>query len=103
MWHFCKLIVHITDSEDEDSDDNESKLRELAASVPNLNNKSPHNKRRGLSETPEIQRKSRKLFAARTRDIDKLDATSGQDTKSSIRKRRSLTNPRSSIGNVKHC
>ena len=37
------------DSEDEDSDvENESKNRgeprELAASVPNLNNKSPHNK-----------------------------------------------------------
>ena len=64
----------------------------MAASVPNLNNKSPHNKRRGLSETPEIQRKSRKLFAARTRDVDKLD-----QEKSGGRKRRSLTNPRSSI------
>ena len=61
-----------------------------AASVPNLNNgKSPHNKRRGLSETPEIQRKSRKLFAARTRDVDKLDS----DHQKALRKR-SLTNPR---------
>ena len=63
-----------------------------ATSVPNLNNgKSPHNKRRGLSETPEIQRKSRKLFAARTRDVDKLDS----DQKA-LRKR-SLTAPRSSV------
>ena len=64
-----------------------------AASVPNLQNngKSPHNKRRGLSETPEIQRKSRKLFAARTRDVDKLDSE-----QKALRKR-SLTNPRSSV------
>ena len=64
-----------------------------ATSVPNINNsgKSPHNKRRGLSETPEIQRKSRKLFAARTRDVDKLDS----DQKA-LRKR-SLTAPRSSV------
>lgn len=59
--------------------------------MPNLiHGKSPHNKRRGLSETPEIQRKSRKLFAARTRDIDKVD----QNEK---HRKRSLTNPRSSV------
>lgn len=42
-----------------------------------------------MSETPEIQRKSRKLFAARTRDVDKIEADK-------LRKR-SLTNPRSSV------
>jgi hypothetical protein len=57
-----------------------------SASVPNLNAKSPHNKRRGMSETPEIQRKSRKLFARR--DIDKLEEKA---------RKRSLTNPRSSV------
>merc|ERR1712223_2040628 len=75
--------------------------REFAASVPNLNNKSPHNKRRGMSETPEIQRKSRKLFAARTRDVDKLENNGAENSNSKsntmARKRRSLTNPRSSI------
>ena len=83
-----------SDAED-DSDTEEIKDKlsgstpKTSVSVPNLNNgKSPHNKRRGLSETPEIQRKSRKLFAARTRDIDKLEER--------VRKR-SLTNPRSSV------
>ena len=105
---YCKY----TDSEDEvdsDVENDESKSgdirgcentqpREFAASVPNLNNKSPHNKRRGMSETPEIQRKSRKLFAARTRDVDKLEAeNSNSNSKFMARKRRSLTNPRSSI------
>ncbi len=60
-----------------------------SSSVPNLNAKSPHNKRRGLSETPEIQRKSRKLFA-RNKDFDKMaDETRWR--------KRSLTNPRSSV------
>ena len=121
-WPSCEInnydykfsvLYKYTDSEDEvDSDvEHESKSggggcetqpREFAASVPNLNNKSPHNKRRGMSETPEIQRKSRKLFAARTRDVDKLDqqaennaSAAGKST--TARKRRSLTNPRSSI------
>ena len=67
-------------SEDEDSSAAaaaaaSSKNFDTSASTPNLlPHKSPHNKRRGLSETPEIQRKSRKLFAARTRDVDKMDS-----------------------------
>ncbi len=79
------------ESEEENSED-EDKNPGNSASVPNLNNgKSPYNKRRGLSETPEIQRKSRKLFAARTRDIDKLESDKAMGRK------RSLTNPRSSM------
>lgn len=111
FYFYCKY----TDSEDEvdsDVEHDESKSgdnrgcentqpREFAASVPNLNNKSPHNKRRGMSETPEIQRKSRKLFAARTRDVDKLENNGAENSNSKsntmARKRRSLTNPRSSI------
>ena len=81
-------------SEDEDSSAAApvaaSKNFDTSASTPNLlPHKSPHNKRRGLSETPEIQRKSRKLFAARTRDVDKVDS----ETKG---RKRSLTG-RSSI------
>ena len=73
-----------------------SKNFDTSASTPNLlpsslssYGKSPHNKRRGLSETPEIQRKSRKLFAARTRDVDKLPSA-GETTEKVLRKR-SLT------------
>ena len=80
-------------SEDEDSVPTGAKNFDTSASTPNLlPHKSPHNKRRGLSETPEIQRKSRKLFAARTRDVDKVSG----DTEKVLRKR-SLTGGRSSI------
>ena len=71
-------------SEDEEDSELPSKSKnfDTSASTPNLlpsssHGKSPHNKRRGLSETPEIQRKSRKLFAARTRDVDKLQSGKG--------------------------
>ena len=82
------------DEEDSELPQSKSKNFDTSASTPNLlpsssHGKSPHNKRRGLSETPEIQRKSRKLFAARTRDVDKLQ--SGSETGDKVPRKRSLT------------